>query len=309
MTHPETEQLTAYLSNPQSCEFKELSLHLAVCESCRSEVSLLTAIKSNAHELGSGQKDEFIKTDSHLKNIDEQKIEEYVDNLLSGKEKQNRESAIKNNPLALKAALHYATHSSAMERGLQCLNEPAVGENLQWASKLSESTSLFNSIKKFLYPPVWVSVPVTAAAVTILFFVITPGFQSESSNMTIASYQDNAVIHFMQTKQTPGIGFFSKANKTTKPFGNVRINLVDHDTVAISWPEIENAGFYTIGLQMFDKGDKIIISEKTTTNNHIEIKGLKAASNRRYEWILSGETKEGKTFHATGGFVIKKRNN
>lgn len=297
MTHPETDKLIAFSSNPQSGEFKNISLHLATCESCRSELNLLSAIHANGHELeyNSG-------TNKSIKN---EQIEQYVEGLLSEEETEQIEALIKDNPQALKRTLHYATHSSAMNRGLQNLDEPTPIAEPKITTETSDETSFFDSFKNFLYPPVWISAPVTAVTVAVLFFVMSPTFQLQSSKMVIASYQDNAVITFMEKKQSPGIGFFSKANKTTQPFGTVDVKLVDEKTVIISWPAIEKAQSYTIALQMFDKGDKIKVAEKTTINNNIEIRELNISSNQRYVWEISGNTRAGKTFRTTGGFVIK----
>lgn len=311
-SHPNTERLAAYLDRPEDSEFRDLSLHLVSCENCRAQVSALNAVQDELAKIYMTTDQQYTEDDTGLaRAMHKQHIEQYIDDQLYGEEKQKVEMMIEENSRALKAALHYACHSSAMQRELPKFTDQQIPVQPELQAKQNQSVSpnFILSIKDWLSlrTPIWLSVPVTAVTTALLVFVLTLNFTPYSRDITIASYQDNAVIHFQPKNQPPGIGFFNKALKTTQPYASMQIKLVEKSTIALSWLAVEKAESYTVRLQMFKGGQKIKLGEITTKDTGTEFDGINTDGDHRYEWILSGKTTDAKTFYTSGGFVINTR--
>lgn len=314
MTHPNIESITAYLASPHAEEFKQLSLHLAACGECRSQVGALSTLRDNFADMNVELYGQATEGGTELAEVLEQQlIEHYVDDQLQGEEKQRIAALLQKDPQALKAALHYASHSSSMQRELPEFNKVTITDQtkadqtgLRQGQNRSGKPALTSRLKDWFYMQtrVWITVPITAAAAATLAILLIPA----SGVLTIASYQDNPVIQFEQKNQLPGIGFFSAARKTVEPFGKVKIELLGKGAIALSWVAVEGAESYTVRLQMFANGQKISVGENTTTATRIEFEGMKFEFDHRYEWVLSGKTADAKTFHTSGGFVITRNN-
>ncbi len=315
ITHPNIESITAYLASPHATEFKELSLHLAGCGKCRSQVSALTTLRDNFADINNFENiniesyRQATEGDTELAEVlQQQLIEHYVDDQLQGEEKQRIAAMLQKDPQALKAALHYASHSSSMQRELPEFNKVTSADQaaLRQGQNRPDKPALITRLKNWLYiqTRVWITVPITAAAAATLAILLIPA----SGVLTIASYQDNPVIQFEQKNQLPGIGFFSAARKKIEPFGKVKIELLGKGAIALSWVAVEGAESYTVRLQMFANGQKISVGENTTTATRTEFEGMNIEFDHRYEWVLSGKTADAKTFHTSGGFVITRNN-
>ena len=316
-SHPDIENMMAYLANPDASGFRELSLHLAACGVCRSQLGTLTTLREGLEDLNSESYQQSIERDTELDEaLQQQLIERYVDDQLQVEEKQQIAALLQKNPQGLKAALHYASHSSSMQRELgqaalpEFSNETRASQtsSSQHQNKRSKAhkPALLSRLKNWfsLQARIWISVPITATAAAVLAIVFMP----VSETLTIAGYQDNPVIQFEQKNELPGIGFFSTARKVVKPFERVTIELVEKDTIALSWLAVEGADSYTVSLQKFALGQKIELGKNTTTTTRIEFKDLNIDLNHRYEWILTGKTTDAKTFYTSGGFVIARNN-
>ena len=109
--HPELEQLKNYLNNSASAEFSGLRLHLAQCSQCRALIDGLTGLEQVSQQVLSMQTER-----DTLSEQQHQKIADYIDGRLSGDEHLQIKEFLQLNPLAMKAALHYASHSSAMDK-------------------------------------------------------------------------------------------------------------------------------------------------------------------------------------------------
>ncbi|MFV1984141.1 MAG: hypothetical protein ACC657_11425 [Thiohalomonadales bacterium] len=301
-THPETVDIIAFLENPESSEFTDLELHLATCSDCRKQINTLTELQSNI------QSPEFLQQlMQQEKNISpelkatfsEQKIEQYVDQNLSEKEFLNIDNLVKENPQALKTALHYASHQSAMQRELteSSSNNKAITSTRHF--------SIYHLLKKYLTfsTPAWLMVPVTAFASVVVIFIMSSQFIKQDNTMIIASYQDNAIIQFRSGKIQPGIGFFRNTSKKIKPFSNMKIELLNNSNLVFTWPKVENATSYLMRLQTIKQDRIIILDEVTSLNNRTEFKNLKLENNQRYQWILTGKTTANEIFSTSGGFV------
>ena len=309
-THPNTEALAAFLADPQAAEFEELSLHLASCGDCRSQVKVLSALQENPAIIDSAYRQPAAGDTADLEQaMQQQQIEYYVDGQLQGEEKQHTATLLQDNPLALKAALHYACHSSAMRgKAAGSLNGSTSGQR---SKNRREHLAFMTAVRHWLRlrTPVWLAVPTTAIVTVTLLLVLLPRTPHYAGDFTIASYQDNAVIQFQKKNQSPGIGFFSNAHKTIKPYNNMQVKLVSGHSIALFWPAVEKAKSYTLRLQMFKNGQKITLGEVTTTTTHAEFTNIDTNANLRYEWVLSGETTDKKTFYTSGGFVINHHDN
>lgn len=306
-THPEAEDLIAYLENPKAEALSDICLHLAQCRECRNQADTLSnlekLIKSNAVELSAyeGEKSNELKFAEEA-----YQIESYVDGEGEADFNKRISAMIEGEHQALKTALHYACHSSAMKRELEAEQSvtpsPTISINQQ-SSHLSRLAAWARSINKWFSPSTWIAIPATAFATALLVINLAP-LSMLPGTVTLAQYQDNPVVQFQDNKQLPGIGFFSKSVNVIKPFNNMTISMPDANSIMLDWPKIEGAVSYTLQLQMIDNGQKVILAEKTTEKSRLSLSGIDSRTNQRYEWILSGKTSDEQTFYTTGGFVI-----
>ncbi|MFV2060800.1 MAG: hypothetical protein ACC653_08945 [Gammaproteobacteria bacterium] len=301
-THPSTENIIAFLEAPDSLDYNDLELHLASCSGCRLQVNRLSQLQKDLlspdfvqQQLLQGITSK--KSTEFETALSEGKIENYVDNKLDKNEYQNIDELVKNDPQALKAALHYASHKSAMQRELA---EPAID-----VAKRTNYFDLVALFKKYftMTIPAWVMIPATGFASIVLVIFMNSQLVNQQDAIKIASYQDNAVIQYSGKNTPPGIGFFSNAFTKVKPFNNVKIEVVGESTLKLNWPKIENAVSYSIRVQKIDKGQNIIVGELTGPNTTVEFKDIKLDKQVRYQWILTGKTTANETFYSSGGFV------
>lgn len=312
--HPDIETLQGYLDMPESSQYNTLRLHLATCGTCRMQVNRLNQLQQELKTMVPQQVTDFSSLSSPMKTaLQEQTIERYVDGKLDETERSQIETLIKQKPAALKAALHYASHRSAMDRLLSgqvnAETRISVEENVRQTSHNSPSLlQWLQPIKRLLElrTPLWFNAPVTAIAIVLLVTVVTL-HQFETDGMIIAGYQDDPVVRIQSSDRPPGIGFFSKTDRITKPFKPISVQLAGTDALRMSWPAVENAASYTIKLEVVEDGRKLTLGELTTDKTNARFDDIDPHRNRRYEWTLTGQTNDAKTFYARGGFVINHR--
>ena len=242
----------------------------------------------------------------------QQSIERYVDGELQDQHAAQIKTLLESDAIALKAALHYASHSHHSAK----LRQQAAATSTTSHSvspQLDKTHTLLNYLKNFFdfRPPLWISAPATAAIVLIMASAIMPSWLSEQSpDIAIATYQDKAVIHFQGAGQLPGIGFFSKAHSSTQAYGPMKINYSynhnDTQNLSLQWPQVANAKSYHLTLYLIAEGQKITVKELDLTTSHALIKDFKPTAGKRYEWALNGETNDAKSFYTSGGFVINR---
>ncbi len=286
--HPEPEDLNDYLQQPQAEKFSALRLHLAGCVDCRNQLEVISSLQQHYS---------VIKNDS-IDDAEYLQIGDFFDN---GNDVALQK--IKNNPAALKAALHYASHSAAMSDHIKPEVQP------------KKKISAVKRIKTFLtdlfeyQSPVWISSAASIAFVlgVIILLPLTDKIGDVYSSKSIVQYQDNPQIHFRSQDALPGIGFFSKAEEKTLPFSDMRVKYFQPNVIQFSWPKVKNAKYYKLRLQVIAQGKKNTLDEISTELNKVEIKLNAASINHRYVWTLSGLTHNGKTFLTSGGFVIGDR--
>jgi len=300
--HPSTENIIAFLESPNSSEYHDLELHLATCCDCRQQANQLSQLQKDIQSSDFIQQKlmqdiSMVKSTELEAALSDSKIENYVDQSLDKNERDSIALLLKEDPLALKAALHYASHQSAMQRELS--------EQDSEVTKPINNFDLISLLKKYISwrTPAWVMVPATGFASVLLVFAISTQVVTTESVSPLASYQDNAVIQYSGKNTQPGIGFFSNAFTKVKPFNNISIELVNESTLILSWPKVSDAVSYYLQLQKIDKGQNIIIGESTGTENTVEFKNIQLQKRLRYQWILTGKTTADETFYASGGFV------
>jgi len=311
--HYDMDTLLAYLESPSAAEYSNLRLHLSGCNQCRASVGQLNQLQSSIK-----QSPEITGSNGELENqltttVEEQLIEKYVDGALAGSAHQQIKSLLQQQPQALKAALHYAGHRAAMDRaGIDnsYVSQAVPLNNVvsQQSKHRSEQQTLINKLAKFfeLRPPIWLSVPATAMAMLAIIVLVYPSASPTGDNMAIASYQDNAVIRFQDINQPPGIGFFSKAQRTSKPYEAMQVTLTK-DSLNLQWPVVDKATSYNVIVYIINEGQRLTISEQSSNSNNVAINNFNAQIGKRYEWQLTGETSDAKTFTASGGFVINQQ--
>jgi anti-sigma factor RsiW len=309
--HPTIEMLSGYVRSPESPEFEQLRLHLASCAECRTRVG---SISNMVNEITSvipqyrGQSAETLE----LSGLE---VENYVDGLLDDPDAQRVRTLLQENGPAMKAALHYATHSEAMRQHVSSLSErlPDTRQKTTQSFLKAQSPGFFNLLERVINwrPAVWVSVPVTAMVVMLVTVLLFPVAEhGRQADITIAVYQDNPVIVFRSHDQSaPGIGFFGTAQQDYQPFGAMSVMIENENRIKFNWPAVEGANSYELTLFVVDKAERNKVAGAKTSEPQIVLADLSLQPNRRYEWQLTGTTQDKKFFQTRGGFVVKTTSN
>jgi hypothetical protein len=311
--HPTMDTLLAYLDDAENSDFAEVRLHIATCRDCRASIDNLTRLQQSVRDSGPFQH-RLAEVSAQLASaLDQQAIERYVDGELDATQRESIAQLLNSEPNALKAALHYASHSTASYHLREETQHPAAATSVASPqtttakrTATSASNGLIEQLKKFMdfRPPVWISVPATAAVVFIMTIAVLPDWSASTPHFTVAAYQDKPVIHYQGEDQLPGIGFFNKAHRSTVAFGPMEIRYNDNLDLSLHWPQVPKAAHYHLALYLISEGQKITVQEKDLTENQTTLVDFKAEAGKRYEWTLNGKTSDAQSFYATGGFVI-----
>ena len=284
-----------------SAQYHAVLDHLATCSECRDQASVITSLHQDSQN---------INQTSSLDDSQQQLICDYLDGHLTASEQQQAKDLIDNQPDAMRAALHYQQHIEEMNLPVSEQSETVeAAVKTESGSPLSWLARLFNFESPMIY-----TMGVTAA----LFVAVISMFQlieSEQKQTMIASYQDNPTLQFTDNNKLPGIGFFTQSTNTSIPFDNIKIELLEKNIIKMSWPEINGAQQYKIRIQVFNHGNKTLLKEQETKSNHttfqlapMPIENQQQLSdndsNKRYEWVLYGNTIDDRMFYASGGFVV-----
>lgn len=285
--HPESEQLAAYLANPDLAEQQATGLHLASCTQCRSDLQALASLRQHAPWIASGS------------NGSPDLISDLIHNRLSDEAAVELRSNIKNDPKRLREALHYARHHVAMQKDVEA-PQISVNEGSFWDTSKRLLARLLQ-----VETPVWKLAPV--AAVLIAGVMLFNGVQNQENTMQVAHiirFQDQPTIQFVSHEIQPGIGFFANSKQTNKPFGGLSLHMGTDREVVFSWPAIDAATHYRLKLQVFRDGETVVLGRVTSTVPAATILLPEPLTQHRYEWILTGDTDDGHSFQTTGGFVV-----
>jgi len=280
-----------------SSQYHDVLDHLATCNECRDQASVMTLLHQDS---------QIINQPSSLDEKQQQLICDYLDGHLSAGDEQKAKDLINTQPDAMRSALHYQSHIEEMNQQVSVEEKSVKSASV---SSLSWIGQLFNFQSPMLYT-------ITAtAALFIAVLSMTQIIEFDQNQTMIASYQDNPTLQFTDTNSLPGIGFFTQSTNTSIPFDDIKIELLEQNVIKMSWPEIKGAEQYKIRIQVFNKGNKTLLKEQETETNHTTfqltpkpIENQQQLSdneeNKRYEWVLYGNTIDKRMFYASGGFVV-----
>ena len=296
--HPAVLQLLQLSKAPEKPEYRELRLHLATCSQCRGQLETLSSLRQHAGGLR-------VESNQAVEPDLADQISDLVQGRLQPKAADRLRQKIKQSPASLRAALHYASHDAAMQAeiktGIQAPVQPVAADSF-----VEQCKQILN---RWLHiqTPVWKLVPV--AAVLIAGFTVVMTQQGEpypGLAPAILSFQDNLRMRFVGQETQPGIGFFAGAQQDSKPYGTVSINLIDRQSLHFSWPAVDDALTYTLKLQVFRSGEKIVLDQLSTQATQASIHLSEPLTRHRYEWVLSGNTANHRSFQTSGGFVVNR---
>ena len=292
----------AETSGMSSALYDDILDHLADCEECRDQVTIITTLQKEWSQL---------RHQSSLTEDQQQMICDYIDGLLQTDEVEKAKTLINNQPDAMKAALHYQSHIESMAAHLSRKESAHQADNSTRHAQGTFFTGLLSYTSQFFRlrsPMVYTITATVALFIAVFILALSPELQPRQT--VIASYQDNPTIQFTAKNKLPGVGFFTQSGNTSKPFEDIRIELVSMNTVKISWPEVDGAELYKMRIQVFNQGKKTVLNESSTQTNHtmfqMEVEPKVVNHNKRYEWVLYGITTDDRMFYASGGFVISK---
>jgi len=317
--HPTTDLLTDYIESPTASEFSDVRTHLINCKECRFEANRLVQFKASLIKEIPHFRNNQYDMDPGLQQIyQDADIEAYVDGALTGADEQKISTLLQNDKSALKSALHYATHEAAMAPTLiaqsaenhNTLQAQRIENNSDDASEVSRRSGFRDTLNQLFdwRPSGWLSIPLTAVAVFALSVILVPQLQlSSNQNWNMATYQDKQLLRYKQAATpSPGIGFFSNAAVTHKPFDNIDINY-KQNRLHLNWQAVQDAQQYTFSLYTGKNKKKSLITMTTTKTNSAVIDKLDLQLAQHYSWELNGQTIDQSIFSVSGGFVISER--
>ncbi len=290
--HPDQTALNSYALRPEAEEFIPLSLHLAQCRQCRDEFDMSQRIRT-----------EFVALPREKISEDQQQIvNEFLYAGTDSARKAKLRQQIRQQPEMMKSALYSLA---------QQIPDKVAAKETGAASVSPSRRSWFNLFLTWLQwrSPVWVTAGVTAVLVVSLSLLLfnLPGDDGiGASEIGVASYRDDASIRFFPRNHPPGIGFFSGAMQSTQPFPGVRVALRGERQLVVNWPAVPQASGYRLELYRHAEGGKTLVSssESTTPGAIIDIRS--EDYDHRLEWILSGDTRDDRSFVSAGGFIVHR---
>lgn len=309
------DQLADYLEDPDSPTAMRTSLHLAQCRACRSRADTLAAMKVHLGAISGDSLGQAADSDAELDRLfGSQALERFVAGQMTEDEAPAVRRALAESPVALKAALHFAESSAAMQRELQPdgAGAPAVdkgeapGEEGAGSAAWGRLAAAWDGLRRrFRWPTLlWSALPTAALAGAILILGLTVMQSAAPGGVQVAGYQDNPVIEFRAADQAPGIGFFNPQMRRETAFGPVKVMLSAGNRVELTWPEVPQAEGYTLRLARIVDGKPVSLGELTGTENRAAFTGLEIVFDQRYVWTLSGKTTQNQVFFSDGGFVL-----
>jgi len=307
-THPSTEQLSYYMESPESSEHKAVWRHLMSCNQCRNRVDHLTQLERDIKHFTPR-----FTSHASLHEDREQLIERYVDRHLEDDEQSDIERSIRNDPQALKTALHYALNTAVMSKNIQ-----TSPDNLKSTTTESQSTpattGLLKRIKLSLqWPtPAWSIAPAALALAAIISYglITLQGNLNPQGNSNIVAFQDNPQLSFQQPGMPAGsIGFFHDAQVSTKPFAGMQINSSYPRQLEFTWSPIADASDYTLEVYTYQQGESVRIAQQQSDQPGIILADIALVNNHHYQWKLTGQTQQGLRFQTQGDFIYVNNRN
>lgn len=291
-THPQLEQLLEYLESPNASTHTELRRHMASCSQCRKQVTNLNTL---SHTLSQAVAHE------NISEVPNKLIEDFVDGRLDEPQHQAAQTKLKQNKDALKAALHYATHSTAMRAADNSTQPHAASPTVNARAGLLQRLFAWR-------PPALTTVPLAAAAAFALTILVLPLLDKQDDNMlAVATFQDHPALSLQApAADTPGMGFFHSAQGREIPFAGIQMQYNPQSGVKIHWPAVESAKNYHLQLSIASNEGKQFLAEADSQLPEAHFKNLKLEAGRHYQWVLTGLTKTGLSFRTDGGFAVSE---
>ena len=311
--HPSAEQLCSYMESPESREHGDIRRHLMGCDQCRLQIDNLSQLELDIkHFLPRFAVHHKITDDN------EQRIERFVEHQFDEKPKQPMETEVRSDPDALKSALHYAVHSTAMSRNLETMGKPDIA-----AAETSNTSTqggfhqLLSRVKQSLqWPmPAWTLAPTSFAVAAVISFILVSNTTNQQQSVQIATYQDDATITFERAGMPSGsIGFFHDAQSSSKPFAGIKIAVNSEGEpgtagnngtkqLLFQWPAVEKAVNYEVSVYYYQNNEKQLLAQQTSKETQLSFANLKLTNGQHYAWQLSGDTENGLKFTTSGDFV------
>ena len=297
-THPQLEQLLDYLENPKATEHTELRRHIAGCAQCRKQITGLNTLTETLSIAVANVK---------MTEVPNKLIEDFVDGKLKDPQRHEAQAKINQNKDALKAALHYATHSSAMRSAEKATQTHAT------SSTANTQTGLFQRLFAWR-PPALTTIPLTAAAAFALAITLLPVMvplldKQDDTTLAVAAFQDHAVLTLQAPEaDTPGMGFFNTAQQREAPFAGMQMQYDPQSGVTMHWPAVEAAKNYHLQLSVITNKGKQFLAETNSQLPQAYFKNLTLEAGRHYQWVLTGATESGLSFRTDGGFAVSEVN-
>lgn len=288
--HPETEQLVAYSEQPESVELQAVGLHLATCGQCRVDLQTMSGLR---HHIGRMSIDRSQSPD----NI-EHEISDLLHNRLNQQTAAELRERVRRNPAMLREALHFARHHVAMQKSVR---EPEAPERrVRWWRRVAHVIRQSLQVET----AVWKMIPVAVVLLALVTIFVDQQHRQTSQFARLIEFDSNPTIQFFAQQSQPGIGFFANKRQTSIPFEGVSVTIKNNEEIAFSWPAIENAQSYLLKLQVFRDGETVVLGRYAGKKPRAVINLSEPAGRHRYEWVLSGDTADKRSFQTTGGFVI-----
>lgn len=305
-THPDVEQLAGYMESPESGQHNTIRKHLMACDQCRTRVDKLIQLEFDIrHYVPRFQQQ---STANNKNDNADQVIERYIDDQLDNRQSQSVKQQIQSSPDSLKAALHYAVHSSAMQKDFSDNDSDLGLHSTQDTKKQAVAGSIFGHLFKFfqLPMPVWSMAPATLLLASI---VSLPLIYSQTANNDngplIAKFQDNAVISYSSADIPAGsIGFFHDAKSRIEPFKGINITITPDKGLDLNWPPVNKGKTYTLKVYQIENNEKQEIVARTTTEPMVSLDGIKLEKGKHYQWQINGLTNDGLKFSTQGDFLL-----
>ena len=289
--HPETDQLVAYSEQPESVQHQTVGLHLAVCEQCRKDLQALSSLRQHAGWISADMTESSDEMHGDVSDL--------LHDRLSGQAVAGLRDRIKQNPVLLREALHHARHHVAMQHRVR-------------AAEISQkSYSMLQHVKDLIVrffqieTPVWKLMPLAVVLVAIVS--VFSSLLNPQQNLQVAKlvrFDDQPAIQFVAQESQPGIGFFANAKQTSIAFDGVSVQMKNDREIVFSWPEIKGAINYRLKLQVFRNGATVVLGRITGDKPEGIIKLAEPPGQHRYEWVITGDTIDKRSFQTTGGFVV-----
>ncbi len=294
MNHPELAQLWEYLEAPEAAALTPLLDHLTDCAPCRTRAARLAALQNRLQ-------DELPRLGATpATDADALDVARWLDGATNSHD-MARDPRL-HNPAWLKAALHYLVHRSVLQRDLpDVLVAPASN-----AKRAAPATPFLHRLTMLFTwrVPVWIPAATAAALMWVALGLPLLTTNNDAVPPPLASYQDAPVMRFQSASAAPpGIGFFAAANSIERPFTGVQLLRPRARELELRWPAVENAAEYHVTLYRIVDHSRETVAEQGETAPRALFNNFDFAPNRRYEWEISGSTRDGVRFRANGGFI------